>query len=137
MIITFEGQDYDFDSDRISVDEWRELKRKYKMTPGQFQQGLAEADPDAMTFLYVAMQRQAGNTRITLGDHVKPDIIALNQAIAASQEAEVAAEAELLANGGGPEPDPTKASQSPPAWSELSPRQESPSGEEKPKATGS
>lgn len=124
MQITYEGQDYDFDTDRISVDEWRELKRKYKMTPGQFQEGLAEADPDAMTFLYVAMQRQAGNTRITLGDHVKPDIIALNQAVAAAQQAEEASAADQDAE---PEPDPTKASQSPPAWSELSPQPGSPS----------
>jgi hypothetical protein len=112
VIITYEGTEYDFSADRITVDEWRELKRKYKMTPGQFQEGLNDADPDAMTFLYVSMMRQAGRTNITLGDHIKPDIIALNQAIAASQEAEVAEAAELLANGGGPEPDPTKASPS-------------------------
>lgn len=134
MIITFEGQDFDFDSDRISVDEWRELKRKYKITPKGFQDGISEADPDAMTFLYVSMQRQAGNTRITLGDHIKPDIIALNQAVAAAQEAEEATAADQDAE---PEPDPTKASQSPPAWSELSPHPGSPSGEETPKNTGS
>lgn len=106
MIITYEGQDYDFDADRISVDEWRELKRKYKMTPGQFQEGIAEADPDAMTFLYVAMQRQAGRSNLTLGDHIKPDILALNQAVAAAQEHEETGEEPE------PEPDPTKASRS-------------------------
>lgn len=123
MIITYQGQDYDFDADRISVDEWRELKRKYKMTPGQFQEGITEADPDAMTFLYVAMQRQAGNTAITLGDHIKPDILALNQAVAAAQEHEEATE------DPEPEPDPTKGSRSRPASSGRGQPPASPSGE--------
>jgi hypothetical protein len=111
MIISYEGTDYDFDTDRISVDEWRELKRKYKMTPKGFQDGLSEADPDAMTFLYVAMQRQAGRANITLGDHIKVDVIALNAAVSAAVEA----------GGEQEEPegeaDPTKASPSRPASS--------------------
>lgn len=107
MIITYEGTGYDFDLDRVGVDEWRELKRKYKMTPKQFQDGTAEADPDAMTFLYLSMLRQAGRANVSLGDHLKPDIIALNHALdAAMQAEEEAAAAE-------PEPDPTKGSPSP------------------------
>jgi hypothetical protein len=106
VIITYEGTDYDFSADRVPIDEWRELKRKYGMSPGKFQEGLAEADPDAMTFLYVAMRRQAGDTRITLGDHVKPDIIALNQAVAAAQEDEPEPDEQEA------EPDPTKGSPS-------------------------
>jgi hypothetical protein len=109
MIITYEGTDYDFDSDRIGIDEWRELKRKYKMTPLGFQNGIGEADPDAMTFLFVAMQRQAGRVNVTLGDHIKVDVIALNQALSAAQEAEPDEEEPE------PEPDPTKASPSRPA----------------------
>jgi hypothetical protein len=115
MIISYDGTDYDFDSDRISVDEWRELKRKYKMTPKAFQEGLSEADPDAMTFLYLSMLRQAGRVNVTLGDHLKPDIIALNRAVAEAQEAEGEQE------DAEPEPDPTKASPSPAPSPEPSP----------------
>lgn len=118
MIISYDGTDYDFDSDRISVDEWRELKRKYKMTPKAFQEGLSEADPDAMTFLYLSMLRQAGRVNVTLGDHLKPDIIALNQAVAAAQERQTAEEAERYVEEAA---DPTKASPSPAPSPEPSP----------------
>ena len=132
MQITYQDREYSFQVEKITVDEWRELKRKYKMTPGQFQTGISEADPDAMTFLYVSMRRQSGDTRITLGDHVKPDIIALNQAVAASQEAEEATAADQDTE---PEPDPTKASPSPAPSPGPSPQPGSPSSEGSPAST--
>ena len=130
MIITYEGTDYDFDSDRIGIDEWRELKRKYKMTPLGFQNGIGEADPDAMTFLFVAMQRQAGRVNVTLGDHIKVDVIALNQALSAAQEAEPDEEEPE------PEPDPTKASPSRPASRGHGHPKASPLSEGSPPSTG-
>jgi hypothetical protein len=113
MIISYDGKDWQFDREAITVDEWRELKRKYKMTPKGFQDGIAEADPDASTFLYWILLRQSGDQRAVLGDHLKPDVIALNEALSA----EPGEEGEE--DGAGPEADPTKAgaspAQSPPA----------------------
>jgi len=108
VIITYEGREYSFEVDRIDVTEWRELKRKYKMTPKQFEAGVSEADPDAMTFLYWIMLRQNGQAApaLTLGDHLKPDIVGLNNGLseAAGDDPD---EPEA-------EPDPTKASGSTP-----------------------
>ena len=82
LIITFEDKTYTFDQAKINVDEWRELKRKYGITPRGFEDGIKEADPDVMTFLYWLMLRIGGDSRTPLGDQLKPDIIALNEAIA-------------------------------------------------------
>ena len=84
MIITFEGKDWQFDREKINTDEWRELQRKYKMTPKRFEEGISEAHVDASTFLYWILLRQSGDQRAVLGDHLKPDIIALNAAIGAA-----------------------------------------------------
>lgn len=84
LTIDFEGREWHFDKNEIGVDEWRELKRKYKMTPRQFDEGVSQADPDGYTFLYWVMLRQNGDQRAVLGDHLKPDIIALNAAVAAA-----------------------------------------------------
>lgn len=90
MIINFEGRDWHFDTDDITIDEWRELKRKYKMTPKAFQDGIGEADPDASTFLYWVLLRHNGQPSAILGDHLKPDIVQLNQAAVAAMEKEEA-----------------------------------------------
>lgn len=81
MIIEFEGRQLQFDRRAIGVDEWRELKRKYKMTPKTFEDSISEADPDASTFLYWVLLRQNGEPNTLLGDHLKPDIVALNEAL--------------------------------------------------------
>lgn len=108
MIITYQGHDYSFDLRAIGVDEYRQLKRKYAMTPKQFGDGLDEADPDAMTFLFWVLLRQNGTDRgLTLGDHLKPDLIELNNAVAAAQAAEREAELEAQATEPEPEPGPT------------------------------
>lgn len=109
MQIKYEDREYSFEVEKITVDEWRELKRKYKMTPKGFTDGLDEADPDAMTFAYWVMLRQNGQQTFPLGDALKPDIIALNNAFGEWAQAEKArAEAEEA------EPDPTKGSLSTP-----------------------
>ena len=82
LIITFEDRKYTFDKDAITIDEWRELKRKYRMTPKQFDDTIGQADPDSSTFLYWVLLRQAGDHRVPLGDELKPDIVALNHALA-------------------------------------------------------
>ena len=96
LIISFEDREYALDKAKITVDEWRELKRKYGMTPKKWDETIGEADPDASTFIYWVMLRQSGAQNIPLGDQLKPDIIALNSAIAAAlvTEAEVAEQEE-------------------------------------------
>lgn len=107
MILEYQGKDWQFDRDAITIDEWRQLKKVYKLTPKGFQDGIGEADPDASTFLYWVMLRQNGDQQATLGDHLRPDIIALNEAIAKAEPGEEPA--------GEAEADPTKTGASPAA----------------------
>ena len=100
LIITFEDKTYTFDRSKIDVTEWRELKRKYGITPRGFEDGIKEADPDVMTFLYWLLRKRDGDVHLTLGDHLKPDIIALHAAIADAVTEEPPAEEA--------EPDPTQ-----------------------------
>lgn len=93
MIIRFEGRDTEFDSTKIDVDEWRELKRKYKMTPRAWEDGIPEADPDALTFLYWLLLRRSGEQNAVLGDGLKFDMIALHTAVGKATEAEEAEQA--------------------------------------------
>lgn len=111
MIVEYEGRQWHFDTGTITVDEWRELKRKYKMTPKGFEDGISEADPDASTFAYWIMLRQNGRQNVPLGDHLKPDITALNHALNAAQLAELQAQPP---EEEGEEPGPTPPSPSPP-----------------------
>lgn len=116
MIIEFEGRTWEFDPATINVDEWRQFKRVYQMTPSKFEEGVKEGDPDAYTFLYWIMLRRSGNQLISLGDHLKPDIIALNAAVAAATEDEP---------GPVPEPEAPPVPTSPPV-SAASPAPASP-----------
>jgi hypothetical protein len=88
VIVTYQGHDYTFDQDAITVDEWRELKRKLKMTPGQWQAGLDEADPDTFTFLYWLLIKHDGQPGAVLGDGLKFNLIELNNAIGTAAEQE-------------------------------------------------
>jgi hypothetical protein len=90
IIKDFQGRDWDWDFDKIAVDQWREVKRKLKMTPKAVQVGIDEADPDSMTVVYWTMLQQAGLPSQPLGDALKPDILALNQAVGAAAEVELA-----------------------------------------------
>jgi hypothetical protein len=107
LIRDFEGRDWNLDLEAVTVDEWRDLKRKYKMSPAAFEGGAAEADPDAMTFLYWVINGQNGNQSLSLGDHLKPDILKLHSAFADASKAEREAERE-------PEPEPGNPTQGPP-----------------------
>lgn len=106
MIINFEGRRYDFDVDRISVGEFREVKRKYKMTVRQWQEALTDIDPDALTVLYWLMLRQDGQQNEPLGDHLDFPLATLAAAFAAAEE-DAPEEADPL--------DPTRGSSSPAA----------------------
>lgn len=107
MIVTFEGRDYSLDSDAITIDEYREFKRKYGLTILGFQNALIEADPDALTCAYWVMLRQNGQQNQVLGDQLKFDAPAFYTAVAEAQKQEAAEPAEA-------EPDPTQGSPSTP-----------------------
>jgi hypothetical protein len=120
MRIDFDGKVWDFEQRNITIDEWREFKRKYRMTPAAFGDGMDEGDPDALTFLYWTMHRQNGRQNLTLGDHLKFDVIALNHALAAAVEAGQKAQREADEAEAGGEPDPTQPS-APPSSPAVSP----------------
>ena len=103
MKITYQGTGYEFDQEAITVDQWRELKRKYHMTPRQFQEATDDADPDAYTFLWWVLLHQNGGTREPLGDGLKFDLIALNHAFGAAVESDLERQAAEQAA------DPTRA----------------------------
>lgn len=129
-VLTFEyqGREWHYDSEAIGVDEWRELKRKYKMTPGVYETALDEADPDAVTFFYWIMLRQNGGTTQPLGDHLKPDILQLNHAVAEAALKVLKARAEEQAEPGPTNPTSvspdgsTTVSPSPPAAPSQTPQ---------------
>jgi|HubBroStandDraft_4_1064222.scaffolds.fasta_scaffold250485_3 hypothetical protein len=131
LIITYDDTAYHFDKELINIDEWRELKRKYKMTPKQFDESIGQADPDASTFLYWVMLRQAGDHRVPFGDSLKPDIIRLNQAVAAAvvENPEPEEEPDPTPAGSGPATTPSgdsvKATSTSSAASTSSPSPES------------
>ena len=116
-IVHTTGLDYEFDQQAVTIDEWRSLKRMYKMTPGLFQNAVDEADPDASTFLYWVMLRQnQKDMGVPLSDNLKPDIVKLNNAFAEAVQAESAAAQE------NPEPD-SYAGRFPPGWDQPRPPQ--------------
>jgi hypothetical protein len=100
MFIKFADRTYDFDWDAISIDEWREMKRKYKMNMRLVQQGAIEGDPDAVTCAYWAMLRQNGELgRRPLNDDLKPEpavafVLAFMAAMKDEQKRDEAEEAE-------------------------------------------
>ena len=100
IVKDFEGRDWEFDIDSVTVDQWRELKRKYKMTPKACNDGLEEVDPDALTFAYWVMLDQNGRAGQPLGDNLKFDLIKFNNALGtateeAGKQAKAAKQAEL------------------------------------------
>jgi hypothetical protein len=89
MIVNFEDKEYEFSLDDIDVPQARFIKRKFGMTLMDLENGLGEADPDALVALYWLMQNQNGVT-------VDPDKvnfklvrfgIALKDAVVADNEA--------------------------------------------------
>lgn len=93
-MIRWQGKTIDFDIDTITVDELREIKRKYKFTGRQFIEGLQDIDPDAFTCLYWVVMRRGGDTGLVLGDDISFPLIEFASAWAEAQEE--------------PEPDPTR-----------------------------
>ena len=102
MIFTFQGREWDYDEDRTTVDQFREMKRKYKLTAKAFSDGIEDGDPDALTCLYWCMLLQNGEPAAILSDKIDFPVGPLYTAISEAQKreaeaAEAAAKAELEA----------------------------------------
>lgn len=93
MIVSFEGRDWTFDEDRVTVDQYREVKRKYGLTAKAQSEGVNEGDPDALTCLYWFMQLQSGEPHAILSDKINFEVGPLYTAISAANEREAEAEA--------------------------------------------
>jgi hypothetical protein len=102
MIVNFQGREWSFDEDRVTVDQYREVKRKYGLTAKAQSEGVNEGDPDALTCLYWFMQTQSGQPDAILSDKINfevgPLYTAINDANVAEAQAQAAREkAELEA----------------------------------------
>jgi hypothetical protein len=58
--VSYEGRDYEFDLLKVPTEELREIKRKLKMTPAKFLEGITEVDVDAMLALKWVVLRSDG-----------------------------------------------------------------------------
>ena len=63
MLVSFEGTDYEFDLEGMSVTEALYIKRQKKLTPKGLLQGLEELDPEALQALYWLMLKQNGTVQ--------------------------------------------------------------------------
>ena len=94
MQVKYEGKDYTFDLDEITVSQATTLKRKLGLTLLGLDQGLREGDPDALRAVFWLMKEQSGER--TDIDMVDFKIVKLANAIqdAADAEEEVSKDGE-------------------------------------------
>jgi hypothetical protein len=60
MVVDFEGKEYNLDFDDITVQQAIVIKTHCKMTLKGLEEGLADADPDALRALFWLMQVNSG-----------------------------------------------------------------------------
>jgi hypothetical protein len=87
MVITFDGQDYEFDIEAITRSEAGYIYRQTELTIGGLLKGLVDLHPLALDALYWLMLKQNGTTRDI---HKLPDYPALKfgMALGEAMEAE-------------------------------------------------
>lgn len=61
MIVTFEGQDFNFNFEDLDIAQARKIKRELGLSIKQWQDGLSELDPDCLVGLYWLMHAQNGH----------------------------------------------------------------------------
>jgi hypothetical protein len=84
MNITYDGKDYTFDLDEITVSEATVIKRKTGLSLLGIEKGLREADVDALRAIYWLMLKQNGqNVNI---DNVDFKVIKYTMALQAANE---------------------------------------------------
>ena len=104
MNIDFEGRTWEYDEDRVTVQQAMVLHLAYGLTIKAWQAAIPELDPRALQFCYWLMLQQNGVIRpLKDCDFAAVEFIA---AYSAAQQEEAPAV---------PEPDPTVPSPSPPA----------------------
>jgi hypothetical protein len=92
MKVTYDGADYDFDFDEITVQQAKTIKDRCKMTLRGLEEGLAEGDADALRALYWLMLCNTGITEDI--DTVDFKIVKFSKAL---QDATAARDEELAA----------------------------------------
>jgi hypothetical protein len=103
--LKYEGGEYPFEYERVTVEEYREVKRKLSLTIRQLLQGIADSDIDAITALrWLALRSDGRHDDLALDPAAEFGVFDFILAWKAYED-EKAAEAE---------PDPTLAG-SPPA----------------------
>ena len=82
MIVHYEGKEYSFDLDDLTVAQAKVIKDHCNMTLFALEQGLTSADPDALRALYWLMMAQSGEScNIDLVDFkIMPFVKALGEA---------------------------------------------------------
>lgn len=103
MKLSFEGREWDFDEDAITIQQGIAIHLAYGFTISAWLQGMTEADPRAWQCAYWLMLQQNGITK-PIKD-CDGSLVAFMSAYAAAQEP---AEPE-------PEPDPTSPSEGQPS----------------------
>jgi hypothetical protein len=108
-MITYEGTEYPFDTsfEQVTISEWREVKRKLKLTIRGVIEGVEQLDPDAITALYWLTVRSDGrHDDLVLGDSLEFNPIVFMAAWAeAGAEAAAEGEGEADPTAGGSLPD--------------------------------
>jgi hypothetical protein len=84
MLINYDGHEYSFELDDISVSEATVIKRKTGLSLLGIEKGLREADVDALRAIYWLMLKQNGqNVNI---DNVDFKVIKFSMALSAANE---------------------------------------------------
>lgn len=87
MLVQYEGNDYDFDLEEITVQQAKVIKERCGLTLGGLETGLSEGDADALRALYWLMLQNSGDN-ITSIDAVNFKIVKFAKALNDAQEKE-------------------------------------------------
>src|SRR5215469_13336214 len=75
--LKYEGREYTFEVEKATADEWREIKRKLRMTIRQVLQGVLDSDIDATTALrWLVLRSDRQHDDLVLDADAKFDVFA-------------------------------------------------------------
>jgi hypothetical protein len=134
LIIEFEGRSWQYDEDKVSVQQAITLHLTYGLTISAWQLGVAELDPRALQFCYWLMLQQGG-VKKPLKD-LDFAVIEFIEAYRGAQDARDAEEAE--AESAEPDPTPPSPPEDPPSTGPSTPTATTPTPHaRRPATTGS
>jgi hypothetical protein len=87
MLVQYEGNDFDFDLEEITVGQAKVIKERCGLTLGGLEGGLAEGDPDALRALFWLMLQNSGDIRTSI-DAVDFKIVKFSKALQDATEKE-------------------------------------------------